>query len=495
MGSLAVAKTAAFRAELEQIKAKLELALSIRLAEQSLYEFYKQAWSVLEPTTPLSENWHLEYIAEHLEQVTHGEITRLIINVPPRSSKSTLATIVWPVWSWIAQPSKRWMFASYSQGLSSEHSVARRNLITSDWFVERWGRVFSLTEDTNRQNEFANDKTGRMFATSVGGTATGKGGDVIVIDDPHNTRQAESEAERTTTLRDADLGLSTRLNDPRTGAIVLIMQRLHEQDLTGHWLTQNPGLYTHIKLTSEAEHDETFVFPCSKRIVTRKAGELLQPSRQGAKELAEAKLTLGARGYAGQHMQRPAPAGGGLLLTKFWRRFTPRPSDDYEQVIQSWDLRFKEGKDSGDYVVGCVVGVRGPNRYLLDLVRGRWSFKESCDALHTLSAKWPQSDAKIVENKANGPALVSQLADSIPGLILVEPQGGKFERAQAMTPFLEAGNLWIPEDNYAPWVGDFVHECEQFPAGAHDDCVDSFGQAINYLRGASLEYLRVMAAW
>lgn len=482
--------------ELDRRRSAVTFELDKRRAENSLYAFYKQAWSILEPTTPLTENWHLEYIAEHLEQVTSGACTRLIINVPPRSSKSTLATIVWPVWSWIKHPSKRWMFASYSQGLSSEHSVARRNLVTSDWFVARWGRAFALLDDTNRQNEFANDKTGRMFATSVGGTATGKGGDVIIIDDPHNTKTAESDLERATTLRNCDLGLSTRLNDKKTGAIVVIMQRLHEQDLTGHWLSKDSSIWTHVKLTSEAEVNEVFTYPRSKRVFRRSAGELLQPQREGKKELAEAKLILGSYGYAGQHQQRPAPADGGLLPASKWRRWdrVTLPTQ-FERMIQSWDMRFKDGKDSGDWVVGVVIGVLGTGRYLLDVSRGRWSFKESCDAVLALSAKWPNTDAKLIENKANGPAIVSQLSDAVSGLRLVEPAGGKVERVQGITPFLEAGNLWLPAGGVEPWADGFVHECSTFPNGAHDDQVDAFTQGILHLKSTDLEYLKAMAAW
>lgn len=482
---------------------QLEAEEDYLCCEESLYRFFLSAWKVLEPATDLYSNWHLELMCEHLEEVTAGKIQRLVINVPPRSLKSTIVTICWPVWEWLRRASKRKMFASYSQTLSTEHSIARRRLIESDWFQARWGERFLLSDDQNTKHYFKNDSYGHMFATSTGGTATGMGGDDVVVDDPHNTKQAESEAERTTTLNDFDKGLMTRLNDPKKGAVVVVMQRLHESDVTGHLLAKKiPGL-VHLCLPTIAEKNETITFPRSLRKVVRRTGDLLHPERLGEKEVTQAKLDLGSFGFAGQHQQTPAPEAGGLLKTANWRRYHPsdRP-EQFDQVALSWDMRFKrttseQSKNKGDYVVGVCLGMIGSKIYLLDIVRGLWGFKDSLDQVVALSKRWPDAMSKYVENKANGPGIVDALEDEVPGLTLVEPKGDKRQRVLLTVPAHEAGNLWIPEAGHVFYDGetidDFVRECAMFPSAQHDDRVDAYTQGIIELQGSGYNYLRIMA--
>lgn len=491
----------AARADAKRIADESEfLRVEKETCENSLYAFFLQAWRVLEPTTELSTNWHLEYISEWLEEVTDGKVRRIIINVPPRSLKSTLVTICWPVWEWLKKPSKRKMFASYSQTLSSEHSMARRRLIESDWFQKHWGDRFTLNNDQNQKNYFKNYKTGHMFATSTGGTATGMGGDDVVIDDPHNTKQGESEAQRESTLQDIDKGLTTRLNNPKKGAIVLVMQRLHEQDATGHILAKGIKGLVHVCLPTIAEQHEVITFPRSGRTVERLPGTLLHADRVGEPEVAQAKLDLASYGFAGQHQQRPAPAEGGLLKRGDWQRFDPSYPPKFSKIIQSWDLRFKRTTTErmrkglrGDYVVGVVLGVSGSSIYLIDVVRGLWGFKDSRKAMVKLSAKWPQAWGKLVENKANGPALVDLLGSKVQGLKLIEPQGDKMQRVEAILPLHEAGNLFVPLEGSTPWVDAFIDECAGFPTASHDDQVDAFTQGVIHLRDKGLQRLRAMA--
>jgi predicted phage terminase large subunit-like protein len=475
--------------------------------EKNLYPFFVEAWPIIEPAFPLSTNWHLELIAEYLELVTLRQIRRLIINVPPRSLKSTMVTIVWPVWEWIESlsgrenpASRRKMFASYAQTLSSEHSMARRRLIESDFFQSNWGDRFKLLTDQNAKHYFKNTSTGHHYSTSTSGTATGMGGDDVVIDDPHNTKQAESEAERTSTLNDIDKGLSTRLNDPKTGAIVLVMQRLHQEDATGHMLTQNVEGLVHVCLPTIAEHCEKIVFPRSGRIVERNPGDLLHPDRIGPAEVEAAKKVLGSYGFAGQHQQRPSPAEGGLLKRALWQRFNPKNPPKFEKIIQSWDLRFKRTTSEqdrkgprGDYVVGVVLGKVGTSIYLLDVVRGLWGFGDSKAQMLALTQKWPTAWAKLVENKANGPALVDDLSGKVVGLRLVEPSGDKVQRVEAIVPLHEAANLYVPEDGSTPWVDAFIDECASFPNATHDDQVDAYTQGVIHLRDKGIERLKALA--
>ena len=288
------------------------------LAERSFAHFYPRAWKIVEPGRSFLRNWHIDCIAEHLTAVTDGQIRRLVINVPPRTGKSQEVTVCWPCWSWLKRPAMRWMFVSYSADLSALHSVYRRTLLQSDWYRRHWGTRFGLNKW--QEAELRNDKQGAMFATSIGGSATGRGGDVIVIDDPHNPRQAESEAERATAIRFCQQTLATRLDDPKTGAVVVVMQRLHEKDWSGHVLAE--GGYTHLCLPAEAESRTTISFPASGRTIEREEGDLLWPERYGETELASLKKAMGSYAYAGQFQQWPAPAGGEVFQRSWFRYWT-----------------------------------------------------------------------------------------------------------------------------------------------------------------------------
>jgi len=221
---------------MERLKLDVNL-IDLSLAQDVFADFVRQAWDVIEPANPLVWNWHFDVLSEYLEAVAAEDgITRLIINMPPRVGKSLLASVLWPGWVWIKQPSTRWVFASYSSGLSAPLSAARRNVLTSFWYQMRW--TVRLASDQNEKVEFANTAGGRMIATSVGGTVTGKGGDFIVVDDLQSPEMSDSVAERERVIRFFDETLSTRLDDKRRGRIVVIQQRTHQADLTGLLLEQ-----------------------------------------------------------------------------------------------------------------------------------------------------------------------------------------------------------------------------------------------------------------
>lgn len=223
--------------------------------------FVKKAWRVIHPTRPLVWSWHYDLLCEYLTAVKQRKVRRLIINVPPRTAKSTITTICFPCWIWASDPSQNFLSASYSLDLSTEHSVMRRNLLQSGWYRRLWGDKFRLAGDRNQVAQFMNDKRGQMIATSIGGTTLGRGCDVAILDDPVSPDQALSDAERSTANNWIDNTLRSRLNEPATGAIVLIMQRLHELDPTGFLLEQEPGVWTPVRIPLEAEEDETWTFP------------------------------------------------------------------------------------------------------------------------------------------------------------------------------------------------------------------------------------------
>jgi len=321
-----------------------------RQTESSLSDFVRGAWPVLEPATELQWNWHLDLLCDYLEQVRSGsgKFKRLIINVPPRTMKSTLVTVCWPVWWWATEPATRFMMVSYADELAVDHSVFRRNLIQSGWYQERWGDAFKLAKDQNLKTLYENSSRGRMMATSIFGTATGKGADVLIVDDPQNPKKAFSDAERETVNKNFDATFRTRLNNPAKGVIVVVMQRLHERDLTGHLLAKEPGVWEQVSLPAIAESDERW--PASKVSFRRKTGELLWDERLSSPVLEQLKVAMGSWAFAGQYQQSPSPLEGGTVKydwLKFYRELPAR----FDHVLQRWDCSFKESRDA-DYVAG-----------------------------------------------------------------------------------------------------------------------------------------------
>jgi len=445
-------------------------------ARRHLRDFMRLAWHVVEPATPFVPGWHLDAICEHLEAVAGGQIRNLVINMPPRHAKSLTVAVFWPAWEWIDHPERRWLFASYADSLSLRDSVKCRRLIESPWYQERWGDRFRMAGDQNAKGRFENDKTGYRLASSVGGAVTGEGGDRVVVDDPHNVREIPSTTVRQAVLEWWDQAMSTRLNDPKTGARVIVMQRLHESDLSGHVLAQ--GGYDHLCLPAEYE---------GRRIVTsigwsdprHETGELLWSDRFGPDELTTLKRSLGSYGAAGQLQQRPSPQEGGVFKRTWWR-FYDRLPERFDEIIQSWDMTFKKADDN-DFVAGHVWGRIGADCYLLDRVHERMGFVETQRSVRALTAKWPTALTKLIEDKANGPAIIDSLGREIGGFIPVEPEGGKEARAAAVSPMVEAGNVWLPSPEIAPWVTEVIEESAAFPNAAHDDDVDAMSQALRRL--------------
>jgi predicted phage terminase large subunit-like protein len=459
-----------------------------RAATTNLSEYIKQAWPIVEPATPYLHNWHIDLICEYLELVTTGKITRLFINIPPRYMKSLIVSVFWPTWSWVIRPELRWLFASYSHSLALDAAGLRRLVLHSPFWVDNWGEETWIPRGSDTMTQVANNSQGLMYATSVGGTVTGKGGDFIVIDDPLNPKQALSDVQRETANKWFDRTISSRLNNKKTGAIVGIMQRLHEDDVTGHAIKK--GNWTILKLPAVAEVDEEIKFPISGRVITRKVGDLLWPEREGQKEIDQARIDMGTFGFAGQMQQSPAPEGGGILQKKWWKYYnlpTPlaqlapkeilRHLPKMNEIVISWDTSYKDLATS-DYAAGEVWGRSQANMYLLDLVVDHMDFPTAKEAVRALFKKWPMARFNLVEDAANGPAIVQSLRNKVPRIISVRAKDSKIARAHFVTPLMEAGNVWLPSSDIAPWVEAFVLQCSQFPNGTHDDLVDSMSQAL-----------------
>ena len=464
-------------------------AIETEQARRHLHRFAQEAWHVIEPATTFVDNWHIRVICEHLEAVSRGEVRKLVINIPPRHMKSLLVSVFWPAWTWIDFPAKRMIYASYAEKLSDKHSVLCRRILQSRWYQERWGERWTFAGDQNLKRFYENTVGGFRMATSVGGVATGEGGDLFVVDDPHNVAEVESEVKRESVIDWYDGAISTRLNSP-TAARVIIMQRVHEEDLSGHLLAADRE-WEHLVLPAEFEPTHPYRHLDDPRT---DHGELLWPDLWDQKWITEKRAELGSYRYAGQYSQAPAPLEGGIFRKAWWGRYDEPPP--MAQVIESWDMAFKD-TDGSDYVVGQVWGRDLANRYLLAQIRARLDFVATCEAVEALAAftraRWPKArGAILVEDKANGSAVIAALRKRIAGLIAVEPEGGKESRAHAVAPEVEAGNVYLPasdviacpvDDRWkATTVDDFLHELGTFPNAAFDDQVDAFTQALIRLR-------------
>lgn len=471
------------------------------LCQRSLVEFIKGAWHIVEPGRKYVHGWHIDAIAEHLEAVTAGQIRNLIINIPPRHMKSLTVCVFWFCWAWASRPESRWIFASYNEGLAIRDSLKCRRMIESPWYQRLWGDKFRLTGDQNQKRKFENTATGHRLSTGVGGGATGEGGDFIIVDDPIKALDAHSVSSRETANDWWDNTMSTRGNDPETVAKVVIMQRLHEEDLTGHLLA---------RMKNRGEHYEHLCLPAeyvpTKRITVlgwedprTEIGELLWPQRISRASLLNLKSALSSYGAAGQLQQDPVPAEGNIFKKAWWRYWKPVGvnlppvvvqvengfieieavdlPEKFEEQLQSWDCAFKDASDN-DFVAGQVWGRAGANKYLLDYFKERVDIVGTMGAITAMSSKWERTLLKLVEDKANGPAVMQLLRGKLPGLVGVEPEGGKLARAHAVVPQIESSNVFVPHPLLYSWVEPFITNCAGFPNVAHDDDVDAMTQAL-----------------
>lgn len=444
--------------------------------KRSLLHFTRGAWPILEPGTPLVVGEHVEIICEYLEAVTAGQIRKLQIRVPPRHMKSTLVSCMWPTWSWIHRPAARFLFGSYSDGLAEKHSTDRRTIIQSDWYRSSWPQ--QLAEDQNTKREFANSDRGRMTAVGIRGTVTGKGADILVLDDPHKADEQYSKTERESTNRIIRTSFLTRLDNPAEGAIVLIMQRFHVSDIAGEF--ERDGGWEILELPAIATVEKEYFLPLSKRAWRREVGAILDPQRFPESVLVEKRKTMGAAAFESQYQQRPAPETGLIFDPSWWRFYAPG-SVQFEQVLISVDATFKGGSNS-DFVAIHAWGIAGNKSYLMHRDTERRGFAATKHAIRAMvETVKSQGVAVLVEDTANGPAIIEDLRREF-SVIAVSPSGGKEARAQACAPDIEAGNVYLPDPATSPWVSEFISAAADFPAAAHDDDVDAMTQALNWRR-------------
>jgi predicted phage terminase large subunit-like protein len=416
-----------------------------------------------------------ERLAALLQRVADGEMHRLMIFIPPRHGKSELVSRLFSAYYLYRHP-ERWVgLNSYAADLAYTFSRAARSN-----FRDAGGKV---SDESSAVKHWETEAGGGCWAAGVGGPITGKGFSLGIIDDP--LKNFEEAASKTIREKQKDWYQSTfYTRGEEDAAIVLLQTRWHEDDLSGWLLAQEKGEEPerwHI-VSMEAiktEHPPKIPECCTLEPDWRQPGEALNPVRMSLAKLIKFSKRLGAYFWNALYQQRPAPLEGDFFKRAWWKLYDKAP-ESFEQMALSVDCAFKETADS-DYVVLQVWGKHGGDFYLLDQVRDRMDINGTIQALQALIAKWPKVRARLVEDKANGSAVMDLLKRKTPGLIPINPQGGKVVRAVAVSPYAQSGNIWLP--GMAPWLSDFIEEFAAFPNGSHDDQVDALTQAINWLEG------------
>ncbi len=463
--------------------------LKARLAERSLADFIRIGWPYIDPADYIG-NWHIDAVGEHLEAVANGDVTRLIINIPPRHMKSLEASVAFPAWLWaqkkrspLTGPGVGFLATSYAQSLSIRDNVKRRRLIESPWYQANWGDRFKLRGDQNTKIRFENDQGGHSIASSVDGTATGDGGDLIIIDDPISAKDALSPTVRMAANDWFDNTMSTRLNNPKTGAYVIIMQRLHEDDLVGHVLGRGDE-WTHLCLPARYEHDHPAVWARDPR---KEDGALLWPKRMGEVEVARLEQSLGSYGAAGQLQQRPAPREGGMFKRAWFPVVDAVPAG--LTYVRDWDLAGTialPGTDP-DWTVGVKIARNAAGFYwIVDVIRFRGSPLEVENMMLTTA----QQDGKLCsvsikqDPGQSGKAQADALTRMLAGFTVhrASETGSKETRASPFAAQCEAGNVKLLAGS---WINAFLDEIEVFPFGKHDDQADAAASGFNVLASNS----------
>lgn len=448
-------------------------------AAQEIWRFYPHTYAVKASHRKWKAYKHIKYVSDRLVPGLVNGGGRYIVSMPPRHGKSEFISNWIPTWYLDAFPERRIILASYAAGFAAKWGRKTRTNLESFELART-----IIRQDSRAADRFDTTTGGGMITAGVGGPITGEGAHLAIIDDPiKNWQEAISETRRQTIRDWFDSTLYTRLESDAT--VIVLMTRWHENDLAGYLINEHEDNWEQIVLPAIAEEND---------LLGRLPGEELCPERYDADRLHQIMAAVGSRVAKGLYQQRPTPEEGDHWKRSYWRHWTQLP-EKFDQMIQSWDMTFKDRAQSKtgkvDFVVGQVWGRYGANLYLLDQVRGQWGFTKSKQMVQELTVKWPNARRKLIEDKANGAAVQDDLKDTISGLILVEPRGGKLARVTAAEPVVESGNVYLPNPVLHPWVHEFVDEAAAFGSNAkHDDQVDAASQAILFLDGRANAFLQ-----
>ena len=448
------------------------------ILRQDFCGFIERSFNELNPQTEFLPNWHIEVIAEELEGCRKGKNNRLILNFPPRSLKSHCATVAFPAWLLGHNPSSQVVCTSYAQDLANKHAIDCRTIMMSDFYRS----IFSTRLSPQKQaiHEFMSTKQGVRLATSVGGVLTGRGADFIIVDDPLKPNEALSETQRKSTNDWFDHTLYSRLNDKRNGCIIIVSQRLHEDDLVGHVLGQ--GEWKVLSFPAIADKDESYVVqtPCGPRSFHRQVGEALHAEREPLETLQNIREVQGEYNFAGQYLQAPFPPGGGMIKHSWFKTYnTNELPTKFEFVLQSWDTASKPTQ-LADHSVCTTWAVQDKRIFLLHVLRSRLDYPALKRAVSEQAYAFRPTEI-LIEDKSSGTSLIQELLHS--GNYAVkryEPTMDKVMRLHSVSNIIENGFVYLPEK--ANWLGEYIHELVSFPNGRFDDQTDSTSQALDWLK-------------
>lgn len=487
--------------DIERAISRVERGTLLRLVDAELMRhdlasYMRWAWPINpEHKTSLEWNWHLDAKAEHLQACKEGQIRRLIINEPPRHLKSWTVSVAFPSWCWASNPALQFLVASSDDDVRKRDADAMREICMSPayqaMFRPKWN--FKAGPDNKQQDAkgyYRNSAGGHRISKVMGQRGQGVNADVVIFDDPLDASDAYSDkAALAEHAVHAKQRLMTRLNDERTGVVILIMQRLHEIDLTGVFLED--GGWEHLYMPAEFEVSRRCWTGIDWTDPRTEEGELLFPARMSQEKLDEKKVDLGSRGYAGQFQQRPVPAHG-AMVQKVWIQFwDPKTLPaDLDFTIGSWDCTFASKTKDADFVVGQTWGAKGDKIYLLDQVRQRMDVPEMLAAIREQNRLWPNLFAIVIEERAAGRHVMDTLSREICGIEGFNPHGqSKEERLSATLPLWEQKRIHLPDweecgdlNTDFSWVRDkYIPELTSFPAARHDDQVDASSQALIWM--------------
>lgn len=456
------------------------LQVESALGSQSLIDFVALAWPQVFPDRPFVRSWACEAVCEHLEAVERDEIQDLLVTAPPRQGKSNTICVFYPVWAWVRKPWLGWIFDANKMTLCLRDALLRRQLMESRWFQQRW-RGFSLMPEQQAKSRVMNSRRGAMIATSVDTSIIGEGGDRIVADDLHDPQDIDRGGTTIElVVNHWTQTISTRRN--KGAKRILTQQRVDVDDVAGDCIRRG---YVHLNLPQEFDPEKrckTFLFEDPRQ----EAGELLNPELFNAQQNQEAKETLDEFHYAAQHQQEPVPKGGRIIKEEWLQQTYTEVPARFDTVLFSLDCAFKDTKSS-DFVAGTVWGVVGRKVYLLPFgIHARLSFSSTVEETLSLLKAHPEIKAKVVEEKANGSAVIDTLRKNVPGVIGWDPgNNSKLGRCSAVSYRFRAGDIILPHENICSWVAKYKIELTRFPKMRNDDWVDSTSMALLYLESAT----------
>lgn len=451
------------------------------ILRQDFPSFIIKAFNTINPGAEYYPSKHINIISDYLAAVQNGDISRLIINIPPRSLKSICVSVAWTAFLLGLDPTKRIMVASYSQILSIKHSLDCRFILISDWYKELFPSTI-LSKIHNQKSKFLTTANGFRFATSVGGSATGEGGDILIIDDPHNPTQIHSYKMRQKVIDWFEQTFVSRLNNRNKGAIILVMQRLHSDDLAGY--LRKDSNWHHLKIPAISSDD--YFFNLKTNSYTKKyqyvRGETLESYKEPIDCLTKLEQEIGSYNYHAQYLQEPIPQGCSLLNIEDISFYENLP-DRFDYFVQSWDTAIKISENS-DYSVCSIWGILDQKYYLVSLVRKKINYPELKNLTEKLANEYKPRFI-LIEDKASGQQLIQDLGfleDNI-RVIGIKPRLDKVTRFASVVPLFQSGSVLIPKQSSV-----ILKELLNFPHIKNDDIVDSVSQFLNFMKDKSFKY-------